>query len=606
MLAKRKFVVLQLLVLAPAIMAMFFVHGAMELFDRTVDRESRQWGPLARDLDPLEDMIGEVDFLSHKGLHDPASTTPQFAALSRRIDLQLDTLAKRASGGLSDRFMRNISLLRASWSATHRLVLAGLSADGQTDLMQLEPAEIELQRQLENIREIHRRMLDDIDMAAGSEAAESATTLRIAGSGLVALCAAVGLGALVVGLRDLRATRLRLRRARNKLDSLIAPEHPDHIETGGQDQIALVEQAVSKLETLIEEKEQLSHELGRIASEWRESFDSVGSPMLVVEADGRICRLNSAARELSGSDFSALIGTMIGSVAEGEPWLTADALNRSLFDAASPHAASTVRTSDRAWEIDIYRGKERRVLIFNDRTAVEQLQERLKRAELMSALGALVGGVAHEVRNPLFSLTAALDALESEDELEPVFPEYLERLRADLLRLSDLMKDLMEFGRPRVRSNSEVDLTDLVARVAKGLPENLGRSDVRVELDPQEWKPDLQVTGNAGDLELAIRNVIDNAIRHSPRGGVVHVRLSGNEGMAKVSVADEGGGFRPDELTKVFEPFYSNRKGGTGIGLAMVKQIIEVHSGKAIARNAGVCGGIVDLTLPTLVTRTDQ
>ena len=227
------------------------------------------------------------------------------------------------------------------------------------------------------------------------------------------------------------------------------------------------------------------------------------------------------------------------------------------------------------------------------------LQESLRRAETMSALGAVVAGVAHEVRNPLFAISATVDALEARFGPQPAYARYAETLRLEVSRLSRLMSDLLDYGKP-----SRLDLTDApIGPVVSGaiaactpLAEQTG---VRLVADVADDLP-LFPLDPARMLQV-LQNLVDNAIQHSPRGGQVVVRaaavLAPSDVGIELSVADEGPGIRGEDMANIFEPFFTRRRGGTGLGLSIVQRIVEQHGGEVDATNRDVGGALITVRL---------
>jgi signal transduction histidine kinase len=247
-----------------------------------------------------------------------------------------------------------------------------------------------------------------------------------------------------------------------------------------------------------------------------------------------------------------------------------------------------------------HRGRTVRVSAIRDLSARVEAERQLRRARTMEAMGSLVAGVAHEVRNPLFSISASVDALDSELGARPEIAEYAALLRSQVQRLGRLMQDLLDYGKPSVLRRGPTRLADVVRRAARSCA-ILGRErHVRVEEDLATDLPPLDI--DAVRVEQALENLLANAIQHAPAGSIVRVagRLeqTGLEPMARCTVEDEGPGVPVQSLEQVFEPFFSRRKGGTGLGLAIVQRVAEAHGGDVIAENRPGAGARFTLLLP--------
>jgi len=254
--------------------------------------------------------------------------------------------------------------------------------------------------------------------------------------------------------------------------------------------------------------------------------------------------------------------------------------------------------------IAISAGLGRRVIELRrerDRSAreVTQLEASLRRREQMAAMGSLVAGVAHEVRNPLFGISSTVDALEARVRHEGV-SEHLATLRGQVGRLGKLMNDLLEYGRPRELERTPEQVQSVIEEASRACDYLARASGARIETRTNGPLPALLVDRKR--VVQVFQNLLENALRHSPPGGTVVVELDPAERdgrrLVRVSVRDHGTGFALADLPHVFEPFFTRRRGGTGLGLSIVQQIVEQHAGSVEAHNDAAGGACVVVWLP--------
>jgi signal transduction histidine kinase len=200
--------------------------------------------------------------------------------------------------------------------------------------------------------------------------------------------------------------------------------------------------------------------------------------------------------------------------------------------------------------------------------------ERAEQAERMAALGRLAAGLAHEIRNPLGSIAASIELLRTGGTLSSEDRELCAIVERETARLNDLVSDMLDLSRPRAPSKALVDLamtaTDVVV-----LAGTSGRgADVRVRY---EGPSSSMVFADAAQMRQVVWNLVRNAIQASSAGDEVLVRLLSSDGERVVEVIDHGQGLSPEARERLFDAFFTTRSKGMGIGLAVVKRILDDH-----------------------------
>lgn len=233
----------------------------------------------------------------------------------------------------------------------------------------------------------------------------------------------------------------------------------------------------------------------------------------------------------------------------------------------------------------------------------ESLEKRLYEAEHLSKVGQLASGIAHEIRNPLNYISLAVDHLKNEfltgcgDRRQEV-EDLADKIKEEVRRANYMVLNFMNYGRPLKLRLGLVSYSDLLARVFPLLSERLAEQGVSVVRDIQPDLPPLRV-----DQELmrnCIFNFITNAAQAMPEGGRVTLgaRLEGESGRFVLTFADEGKGIRREDLDKIFQPWFTTKEAGIGLGLAITERIIKEHGGTIAVESTEGAGTIFTVTLP--------
>jgi PAS domain S-box-containing protein len=348
--------------------------------------------------------------------------------------------------------------------------------------------------------------------------------------------------------------------------------------------------------------------LRRAAQEWQRTFEAIDSPVMILDGEARALRLNPAAAALAGRALDGADGLSVAALGDGEPWARAAEVARRAREERAPATAEARDAgSGRTWEVaanlvpgEDGAGSERVIVVARDVTRLLELQESVRREERMSAMGSLVAGVAHEVRNPLFGISSTLDAFEARFGDTDAYQKYVTVLRGEADRLVVLMRDLLDYGKPPMLDVAEVDfeaLVDEAARLCAPMAEARGVAIARVSRGPAG-----HVRLDRARMQQVLQNVIQNAIQHSPAGGAVEVGAGQDRDhdfpCVWASVRDFGPGFGPQDLPRLFEPFFTRRPGGTGLGLSIAQRIVSQHGGRLEARNHPQGGAVMVVKLP--------
>jgi PAS domain S-box-containing protein len=358
---------------------------------------------------------------------------------------------------------------------------------------------------------------------------------------------------------------------------------------------------------LDEQQQLLLASLQQSAIEWRQTFDAIDFPVLIVDLEGTIRRSNAAAEQVAGADAEQLVGQNVAGLGEGQPWRKAAELLERTRETGSP-VSEEIRdeATGKTWTITPFLVNEfgsvddRAIMIAQDVTKRTELEASLRQSKIMSLLGSVVAGVAHEVRNPLFGISSILDAFETRFTDRSEYARYTNVLRDEIGRLTLLMEELLEYGKPSRGDVYPVSLEEMIRRSIRACLPAAKAANVTLLNNVCDSLPPIMVDRRR--LSTVFINLIENAIQHSAPGGVVTIEADkvteGTQDWIECAVKDRGRGIQPENVSKIFEPFFSTRRGGTGLGLAIAQKTMEEHGGKLLAGNNPEGGAFISARFP--------
>jgi signal transduction histidine kinase len=228
------------------------------------------------------------------------------------------------------------------------------------------------------------------------------------------------------------------------------------------------------------------------------------------------------------------------------------------------------------------------------------LEERLHFAERSTALGRLASAVAHEIRNPLNFISLSIDHLrESYPPADPAeaaqFGVLCENMKKEIQRVSRFAQSFLEFGRPLELNRRAVALEPLLEGVLSLVSAKAEHERIAVVRE-FEALPELELDPDF--FRTCIYNLVLNAFQAMPGGGTLTLRAVEQAGHLALTVADTGTGIPKEKLAKVFDPFFTTKTEGLGLGLALIKRVIEEHGGRVSIASEEGQGSAVTLLLP--------
>jgi PAS domain S-box-containing protein len=368
---------------------------------------------------------------------------------------------------------------------------------------------------------------------------------------------------------------------------------------------------------------QINYTLGRLTRAYRASadardqlrsiLDSIVSGVLVVGQDGAARAVNNSFLKLTGYEGAHPVGKSYEVLLAQTGLIEAVSERLAAPSAEDRYFGRIEMTWGRLFEVfasplELAGQSQGLILVFVDITEIERAQRELLRNRALSAIGQMTAQIAHEIKNPLGSIGFATELIRrkasglTEDDLEIV--SIIDR---NVKHLKAISAELLEFSRPKDLNRSEVQLDALLDDLLPLVSDRLERKSIKVE---RRYCNDLQ-PGHYDESELRklFLNLVINAIDASEPGGAIELATyRDGPGTVKVDVADHGTGMDAETRRRLFEPFYTTKSTGTGLGMAIAKKIAELHRGDlSVATELGK-GTTITVRLPVdyVETQTTQ
>ncbi len=362
----------------------------------------------------------------------------------------------------------------------------------------------------------------------------------------------------------------------------------------------------SQLKATGEELEENREVLAQVQALNTNIIDSITSGIITTDLDGRITFMNRGGEVITGRRLAQVEGAGVAAfLAEADPFLDQVKENlkrerRFRFEISLPrHEGATIFLGFTSALLKNQRGEPMGYIFsFQDLTDIKALEEEVRLKDRMAALGEMAAGIAHEIRNPLASMSGSVQMLKKSLHPSEEEGELLDIVLRESKRLDGIIRDFLIFAKPGRFQPAPVDLVP-VLKDSLTLLRNSEEFGDRHRLECDFGSGPALALVDPNMIKQVFWNLAKNSLKAMPDGGMLQVRVR-KEGTASVvvSIADEGIGMSESQLRHVFEPFHGSFREGTGLGLAVVFRIVQEHGGRIHVKSRVGDGSEVSVTLP--------
>ncbi len=357
----------------------------------------------------------------------------------------------------------------------------------------------------------------------------------------------------------------------------------------------------------------LEHQQLRSADLAAQSADVIrclSSGLVTIDGNGTVTNFNDAAEEITGQQSRGALGRPIDDVvpeigelltrARGRTELRREVISlRSVLGERVLGVSVSPLTNHRDEHVG-------HIVNFSDLTDLRRMEEQVQRAQRLAAIGQMAAGIAHEIRNPLASISGSIELLRSAPPNDPEGGALMEIVLREVDRLNGLITELLEYARPRERLLTPLDLSVLLDETLRVFAQDRSYAHVSARFAPEPDAVGVEVHADPAQIRQVVWNLLRNAAEAMPDGGEIHVSLRRVEEagslaphrFAEFVVDDRGKGMSADEQERVFEPFFTTKTRGTGLGMATVHRIVSEHGGQIVVDSAPGRGTRMAIRLP--------
>ena len=324
--------------------------------------------------------------------------------------------------------------------------------------------------------------------------------------------------------------------------------------------------------------------------------------LLAVDREGKIAACNDQAKGLLTGSPAEAVGREASRVLP-EPFLRLLEVVQGRTGPVEEDILWASETGEQTWEVVAAafaddEDQEGRILLARNVTGVRQMEKEVARSRHLNAIASLAAGVAHEIRNPLSSIKGFAVYFKKRLAGNREDEETAEIMIAETERLNRVISQLIEFARPLVLKKEPANLEDLVRQTVRLVTAEAEQNGVAVDIRAGRELPRADV--DPDKVRQVLLNIFLNALAAMPGGGRLSILLNRREEFVEVEVSDTGEGIPRESLPRIYDPYFTSKPAGTGLGLAVAQKIMDAHGGAIQVESSEGTGTRVSLRFPLM------
>lgn len=401
-----------------------------------------------------------------------------------------------------------------------------------------------------------------------------------------------------------------------EIDKLLQEELSQNFSFIGQDEVEKIHQILIKY----------IHQVIELAKKGRSVHERVlhsiiqnySDAVIALDNDYKIFFWNKGAERIFGYTADEMLGKTVDPIIPAElkekgelQWLLEETLRKGYIE---NYETERITKDGRRIIVNLSRSliKDENgeilgsIAIVKDVTRIKELEKQIQHSDKLALIGQIAAGIAHEIGTPLNVISGNAEYIMMEMGEDNPYKEELETIISQAERIANLIKQLLEFARPRKPNYTKINVNHELYHVVDLLKHQFERSKIKLNLKFSKDIP--SIYADCSQIHQVFLNIIVNAIQAINQNGVIEIETFVKDGYVNIKFKDNGIGILPEHINKIFEPFFTTKEAGkgTGLGLAVSKRIVDEHNGKIEVESTPGKGTTFTVKFPTYNIRKED